>query len=135
MTPIKILINVLDDERIWQDLIISQLSGNYDILAYTTFSDFIAHFTPSVDLVIMDVRLKDGTDVADRIKSIYDISPNCYIIIVSAFLDVPLLQELIRLRVNDTVQKGSNWISELGDAVNALSDKLQARSEMKGSFK
>lgn len=135
MTPIKILINVLDDERIWQDLIISQLSGNYDVLAYTTFADFIGHFTPSVDLVIMDVRLKDGTDVADRIKSIYQISPNCYIIIVSAFLDVPLLQELIRLRVNDTVQKGSNWISELGDAVNSLYDKLQARSEMKGSFK
>lgn len=125
--PARILINVVDDDSMWQQLIKGQLS-QYTVASYASFHEFMAHFSPKVDLVIMDVRLNDGTDVIDRIHTIYDISPNCYIIVVSAYLDVNLLQQLLRLRVNDTVVKGVDWILELTEAVDRLSPKLQERA-------
>jgi DNA-binding NtrC family response regulator len=131
MTPIKILINVLDDEQIWRDLISEQLSIGYNVISFSNSQDFFSAFNSSVDLVIMDVRLKDGTDVIERIQRIYDVSPNCYIIIVSAYLDVPLLRQLIRLRVSDTVEKSSTWLEYLGTAVEGLSGRLRSRAEMK----
>ena len=128
---IRILINVLDDEQIWRDLLAAQLE-DYTVVAYSTSSEFFKSFSKDVDLVILDVRLNDGTDIIKRIQNIYDISPNCYLIVVSAYFDVPLLQDLLRMRVNDTVVKGANWLEELKIAVKSLEPKLLDRAKMKG---
>ena len=130
---IRILINVVEDEQIWRDLLAAQLE-DYTVVAYSTSQEFFKEFSNDVDLVVLDVRLNDGTDIIQRIHNIYDISPNCYLIVVSAYFDVELLQQLLRLRVNDTVVKGANWLDELRQAVKSLEPKLMARALMKGSL-
>ena len=134
---IRILINVLDDEAIWIELIQRLFTDyeNCEVSGYKNSQEFFAHFDKSVDLVIMDVRLKDGTDVTDRINRIYETSENCYIIVVSAYLDIPILQELMRLRVNDTVVKADGWLERLKMAVDRCYPKLKERAFLMAKYK
>lgn len=134
---IRILINVLDDEAIWIELIqrIFIDYANCEVTGYKNSQDFFAHFDKSVDLVIMDVRLKDGTDVTDRIKRINETSENCYIIVVSAYLDIPIMQDLMRLRVNDTVIKADGWLESLKMAVDRWYPKLKERATLMAKYK
>lgn len=131
MSPIKIIINVLDDEEHILDLIHDMLQG-YDVSCFTKPEDFYEAFNKEVDLVITDVRVKQGFDVLSTIKTINTINPSCYLIVMSAYFDVPLMQELIRLRVNDTVTKTHDlsWLSELKQAVDRLHYKLRDRAEI-----
>lgn len=133
--PIKIIINVLDDQEYILALIKEVFFdiSEYTITCFTDPIEFEKAFNSNVDLVISDVRVGSGFDVLETIKQINDESPSTYIIIMSAFFDVPFMQKLMRLRVNDTVVKTADkdWLQDLKNAVLLLHDKLQGRAEIK----
>lgn len=133
--PIKIIINVLDDQEYILALIKEVFFdiSEYTITCFTDPIEFEKAFNSNVDLVISDVRVGSGFDVLETIKEINDESPSTYIIIMSAFFDVPFMQKLMRLRVNDTVVKTGDmdWLLDLKNSVMLLHDKLRGRAEIK----
>lgn len=133
-TQIKILVHVLDDEQIWLDMISDMFKDDaeYQIECFTNPDDFYAAFSKKCDLVITDVRVKTGYDVLSTIKTISTINPTCYIIVMSAFFDVPLMRDLLRLRVNDTILKTHDisWLTDLKDAIDRMYPKLKTRAEI-----
>lgn len=133
--PIKIIINVLDDQEYILALIKEVFCdiSEYIITCFTDPIEFQKAFNSNIDLVISDVRVGSGFDVLETIKQINDESPSTYIIIMSAFFDVPFMQKLMRLRVNDTVVKTADkdWLQDLKNAVLLLHGKLQGRAEIK----
>lgn len=124
---IKIAINVLDDDSIILEFI-SQLFADdehYEVSCFSIPDDFIAAFSKDIDLVITDIRIA-GYDVIKAIKTISVINPTCYIVVMSAYFDVPMLKELIECRVDGVIEKTHEikWLEELKDKVDALKPKL-----------
>lgn len=136
MPNIRIIIQVLDDEVHLLELIGKMFEGSadYTVSLFSNPNEFYEAFNKDTDLVITDVRVKQGYDVLHAITTIKAKSPNCFIIVMSAYFDIPILQNLIRLGIDDTVTKTHdiNWLQDLLNAVNRLHPKLLHRSEIKG---
>lgn len=135
MTSVKIVIDVLDDEPIWLQLITDLLRDrlSYHVSCYTNHADFYANFSKEVDLAILDVRVKDGVDIFETVQTIADISPNTYIIVMSAHFVVPDVIKLAKMGVDIFVPKdGAHWLQNLEKEIDDLYPKLRDRAQLKG---
>lgn len=131
---IKIIVNVLDDDPVIPDLIKELFSDDktYDISCFSTANEFFNAFSKKTNLVITDVRVPEY-DVISTIETIGKINPSCYIVVMSAYFDVAILKEFIRLRVDAVVEKGPtlDWFNELRSAVESLRPKMIEKARLK----
>lgn len=124
---IKIVINVVDDDPVIPGFIQEMFKTDdmYSVSCFSNPNDFFTQFSKDVDLVITDVRIP-GYDVLTTLKTIETINPGCYRIVMSAYFDVAILKEFIKLRVDAVVEKGSSmdWLDTLKDEIERLKPKL-----------
>jgi len=92
---IQIQLFVLDDDKETHDIIREALSG-IDPNSYRMFDDY-EEFIKSVDkfvhIAIIDHRLGGGKTGLEVMKELLAINPNCYVIIISGFLDAQLIMK------------------------------------------
>lgn len=139
MTPIKIIVNVLDDQQYILDLIKQMFDElpEYEVYYFTDPFKFESSLSSEVDLVITDIRVGGGYDALQTIKKINDDSPSTLIFVISQYLDVPFMQKLQRLRVNDTILKTSEpeiWLAQIKDCLLYWHKRLYDRAEIKQRF-
>jgi two-component system, NtrC family, response regulator HydG len=127
MSQIKIIVNVLDDQAHWLELIKESFidEPEYEVQYFESPNDFFSNFNKKVDLVITDVRIPNY-DVLHTVKTIRTIHPGCYTIVMSAYFDVAMVTELLRLRVDDVVTKTESieWITDLKSSVKKLTPSI-----------
>jgi len=127
MNQPKIITYILDDQQHWLDLIKDMLSVDdyFEVAYFAKPDDFFENFSKDIDLVITDVRVPNY-DVLATVETISKINPSCYIIVMSAYFDVNIMKALMRLRVDDVVEKTSsiNWIQDLRVAIERLKPRL-----------
>lgn len=136
MDSIKIVVNVLDDEEAILIAVKDTLSYRPDFIVhcFSKVSDFLSQIDSSVDLVITDVRLNQGIEINDIITEIQDKNPNGYIVVMSAYLDMPLAKWLNNRGIKFVEKNDLNWIEELKDLVEVIYPNLRRRAASKDLF-
>lgn len=136
MTPVKIIVNVLDDDQSTLDVIRTEIEWQkeYQVEYFTKVSEFYKSLDKWVDLVISDVRLKQGVEVDEIIDTIKKNNLNCYIVIMSAYIDMTLAKRLNLLGIKFVEKNGAHWLDELQDQIDFLYPSLKHRSETKDLF-
>ena len=129
MTPIKILISVLEDQEAIKDVIVSNINEHplFSAVGYTNIEEFKCHMTKDVNLVVTDFKIgeQNALDVIMWLKLNFR---GAHIIVISAYFTPEILVKLIRCRVSDVVEKnGVLWIDELVFAIDALVPEITAK--------
>ena len=137
MTPIKIIVNVLDDEEAILIGVKDLLSDHpeLEVQCYANVDKFLYELDQKTDLVITDVRLNQGYDIEQILSKIKFKNTNCYIIAMSAYMDIDLAERFsmygIRWVKKDTV----NWMDKLRQNFEIIYPSLKLRAENKDLFK
>lgn len=131
---IRILIKVLDDAEYDREFITRSLNKNdlFDVESFYDPEQFKNSLSKDVSLVITDVRLPAyNYNVFETIEFIQDNFSGIYIIVISAHFDNDIYKRLIRLGVDDTVEKSThNWTDELFAAVERLLPRMIRKKEL-----
>lgn len=121
---ISIEVLILDDAEADCEFMVKALSVNTQ-LRITTFFDpnqFKENLSEDTGLVILDVSIpKSDYDIFKTIEHIHKHYEGICIIVISGYFDVNIMRKLMRLRVDDTVEKTDHtWVSELKERVDVL---------------
>jgi DNA-binding NtrC family response regulator len=130
---LKILVHIIDDEEAILDYLKYEFEqeADYTVKYFDNSTDFYGNFNKDVDLLITDVKLPQY-DILDALKFVSEKNPACYIIVMSAFLSVDLLKEMIKYRVDGVVEKSSsNWVAELRHEIDRLKPKLIQKTSLR----
>lgn len=130
---IKILVHILDDEESILDYLQYEFKDDidYEVKYFNNSIDFYGNFNKDVDLLITDIKLPQY-NIIEALKFVSEKNPGCYIIVMSAFLSVDLLREMIKYRVDGVIEKSSaNWIGELWKEIDRLKPKLIQKASLK----
>jgi len=134
LQPIRILINVLDDQEWLLELIkdIFHDDQTWIVQTYNKPDSFIAAFNDNVDLVISDIRV-EGYDVVETLRQFAKINPSCYLVVMSAYLDDMYDTLINEVGVDKTVKKTEdyNWIEVLKKRVEELKPKILDKPKFK----
>jgi DNA-binding response OmpR family regulator len=128
----KILINALDDESVileWLENIF--YDEIFDLKVFKTAPEFIAAFSPEIDLIITDLRVP-GYDLFSTLEYFNSINKGVYIIVISAYFDEAICERLFELGVDRIVRKGGDvkWIHKIAKYVNDLFPRIYQRTEI-----
>lgn len=137
MTPIKIIANVLDDEEsvlIGVKHVLSDIP-ELQIECFTSVQKLFDQLDRSVDLVITDVRLNQGYDIDDIINKILVKNPNCYVIVMSAYMDLVLAEKLSLLGIRWVQKDSAIWLDKLKRIVDLIHPSLKLRAKNKHLFR
>jgi len=135
-------IYVIEDDRIFNRLIVSSLSSEKDVNIQSFFNgeDFLSHLSDNPDVVTLDLGLPDyyGPDLLRKIK---DVSPETEVIIISGQYDLKLAVQLLRHGAYDYIAKDENIKERLVHCIkhirgrNNLKRELnQLKSEISGKY-
>ena len=137
MNGIKIIVNVLDDEEAILIGVEDILSDNTDlkIECFNKVDTFFEKIDTNTDLVITDVRLNQGYDIEVIIERINEKNPNCYIIVMSAYMDLKLAEHLSMLGIRWVQKDNVDWLDKLKKVVDIIYPSLKIRAKSKHLFK
>lgn len=129
MTPITILISVLDDNETDTTLIVDMLNENptFKAAGFNSIEQFKSSLTKDISLVITDFRIghENTLEVIKYIRLNY---PGVHIIVISAFFTEEIYIDLIRCRVSDVIKKdGAYWMDKLIEAVGCLVPEITTK--------
>lgn len=129
----RLHVNCLDDETVileWLENIF--YDEIFDLKVFSNPDEFIKAFNDGVDLVITDMRVP-GYDPYAALKYFKTIRKNgLYIIVISAYFDVPMCKQLFELGVDRIIEKGATikWIHEIAKYVNDLFPRIYERAKL-----
>lgn len=137
MIPIKIIVNVLDDEEAILIGVKDLLSTHpeLEVQCYSNVDKFLFELDRKTDLVITDVRLNQGYDIDHIITKISIKNPNCYVIVMSAYMDLALAEKLSLMGIRWVTKDGVEWLNKLKRIVDVIYPSLQLRAKNKDLFK
>lgn len=125
---ISIELLILDDTEADREFMVKVLSVNQQLIITTFFdpNQFIESLSEDTSLVILDVRIpKYDFDIFSTIEYIHKHHQGIYVIVISGHFDADILRRLIRLRVDDIVEKTDHtWVAELKERVDVLLPKI-----------
>jgi two-component system response regulator YesN len=136
MTPIKILVKVIDDTEFDRDKLIKRLSeSGFDVEGFSNAEDFKVSITKNVNLVITDVKIPHY-DVFETLDFLHSGYPGISIIVISGYFDNNIYKRLIRAGVDDTVEKGysSKWVDELMERIDILMPRILKKKELTDDY-
>lgn len=137
MDQIKIIVNVLDDEEavlIGVRHVLEEVN-EFQIECFTSVERFLKQIDRAVDLVITDVRLNQGYDIDDIIARIIAKNPNCYVIVMSAYMDLQLAEKLSLLGIRWVQKDNTEWLNKLKRIIDLIYPSLKLRAKNKHYFK
>lgn len=128
----RILINALDDEEVileWlQNIFYDEI---FDLKVFNTAREFIAAFSPDIDLIITDLRVP-GYDLFSTLEHFNSINKGVYIIVISAYFDDGIYERLFELGVDRVIRKTGDikWIHKIARYVNELFPRIYNRAQL-----
>jgi response regulator RpfG family c-di-GMP phosphodiesterase len=132
---IQILLYILDDNQSDIDQMLRALkSDTFDIYSFKDPNEFTEALNDSVSIVITDIQI-NKYDVYSTVKAIKDRIRGLYVMVVSGFIDKPILKRLINeCHIWCAVEKNDgDWLTQIKENVEMtvplILDKKMALSD------
>ncbi len=117
----KTEILIVDDDRDFVGELRETLEGEFSLTCAYSVPDFEKVFKPHLfDLLLLDIRLKEGKEGISLLKSVKKEDPELPVIMMTAYPDVDSAVEALKLGAKDYVQKEKIDISALIKIVKAV---------------
>ena len=102
---IKYTINVVDDDELVREGVISALESDYSLKAFPTAEDVLKSLKIKLpDLILLDIGLP-GMDGIEALSKIKEISPDILVIMITAFEDIDTVISAMKQGAYDYVVK------------------------------
>lgn len=129
----KINFLVVDDEKPIQKIVTDMLTIYPDSAAIYTAGDgdeaFEVYEEQDIDIVITDILMPQVTGI-DLIRKLKGVNPEAHIIVISAFSDINLIRQAIRLGAYDYLIKPFT-IDDFMICINRISERIRFLEERK----
>jgi DNA-binding NtrC family response regulator len=134
MKTIRKKILIVDDQRDYIESLASALEDEYDVRTALSFTEFQEQPWHQSDMILLDVRLNNGVtnnrDGLEILKLVMKTDPEMSVVMMTAFGDVDIAVEAMKLGAADFIQKASVDILELRKVISNNLERTKLKRQV-----
>ena len=131
MSELKPKLLIVDDDTEYLEALQRALSSDFDLVTATSFSEARESLTGDISIVLIDVRLREGQrdrDGLDLLEAIGQAYPGLPVVMMTAYADLDLAVDALRLGAMDFIQKARVDIREFRKVLDHVLERSSLRS-------